>query len=130
MELSMPEKAHYYLFTIKNVGNYDYSAEYINCLNALKDPFVVSYIKEELERLTDEMGKSEEITPAQEHYRGVLIRRYVFSLIEVKSYDVAINILKQMIKNGDSVEFAKSELKYVYELKKKEREDKKEEEEN
>ena len=32
-----------------------------------------------------------------------------------------------MIKNEDCVEFAKSELKYVLELKKKERDDKKEE---
>ena len=57
------------------------------------------------------------------------MRRYVYSLIEIKNYDTAIEVLRYMIKNEDSVEFAKSELKYVLELKKKERKDKKEEEE-
>ena len=125
MELSMPEKAHYYLYSIRNAGNYSYNAEYINCLNALKEPYAVSYIKEELDKLIDEMSKSDEISPAQEHYRQVLMRRYVYSLIEIKNYDTAIEVLRYMIKNEDSVEFAKSELKYVLELKKKERKNKK-----
>ena len=125
MELSMPEKAHYYLYSIRNAANYSYNAEYINCLNALKEPYAVSYIKEELDKLIDEMSKSDEISPAQEHYRQVLMRRYVYSLIEIKNYDTAIEVLRYMIKNEDSVEFAKSELKYVLELKKKERKNKK-----
>ena len=127
MELSMPEKAHYYLYSIRNAGNYSYNVEYINCLNALKEPYAVSYIKEELDKLIEEMSKSEEITPAQEHYRQVLMRRYVYSLIEIKNYDTAIEVLKYMIKNEDSVEFAKSELKYVLQLKKENRNRKSEE---
>lgn len=127
MELSMPEKAHYYLYSIRNAGNYSYNVEYINCLNALKEPYAVSYIKEELDKLIEEMSKSEEITPAQEHYRQVLMRRYVYSLIEIKNYDTAIEVLRYMIKNEDSVEFAKSELKYVLQLKKENRKRKAEE---
>lgn len=127
MELSMPEKAHYYLYSIRNAGNYSYNVEYINCLNALKEPYAVSYIKEELDKLIEEMSKSEEITLAQEHYRRVLMRRYVYSLIEIKNYDTAIEVLKYMIKNEDSVEFAKSELKYVLQLKKENRNRKSEE---
>ena len=127
MELSMPEKAHYYLYSIRNAGNYSYNVEYINCLNALKEPYAVSYIKEELDKLIEEMSESEEITLAQEHYRRVLMRRYVYSLIEIKNYDTAIEVLKYMIKNEDSVEFAKSELKYVLQLKKENRNRKSEE---
>ena len=127
MELSMPEKAHYYLYSIRNAGNYSYNVEYINCLNALKEPYAVSYIKEELDKLIEEMSESEEITLAQEHYRRVLMRRYVYSLIEIKNYDTAIEVLKYMIKNEDSVEFAKSELKYVLQLKKENRNRKAEE---
>ena len=127
MELSMPEKAHYYLYSIRNAGNYSYNVEYINCLNALKEPYAVSYIKEELDKLIEEMSKSEEITLAQEHYRRVLMRRYVYSLIEIKNYDTAIEVLRYMIKNEDSVEFAKSELKYVLQLKKENRNRKAEE---
>ena len=43
------------------------------------------------------------------------------SLIEIKNYDTAIEVLRYMIKNEDSVEFAKSELKYVLQLKKENR---------
>jgi hypothetical protein len=93
----------------------------------LKEPYAVSYIKEELDKLIEEMSNSEEITPAQEHYRQILMRRYVYSLIEIKNYDTAIEVLRYMIKNEDSVEFAKSELKYVLQLKKENRNRKSEE---
>ena len=119
MELSMPEIAFYYLCTVKDVGNYIYSSEFINSLHALKDPFTISYIQNEYNTLTDQMNKAEEVTPTQELYRERLLRRYVYTLIELKEYESAIKLLKDMIENGDSVEFAKAELKYVYELKKK-----------
>jgi hypothetical protein len=51
----------------------------------------------------------------------------VYSLIEIKNYDTAIEVLRYMIKNEDSVEFAKSELKYVLQLKKENRKRKAEE---
>ena len=121
MCLSMPNNAYYCLDAARLSNDIGPVQEYINCLCHLNDPQVISiiqgYLKQAREFLDEEKDE-----PAESwvDFHQFFLRRLAYMFVNQKAYDEAEDLLKRMIKNGDSVEFAKAELEYIQRMRAKE----------
>ncbi len=118
-EIGLFDKSYKYLeFSAKNSqSRYKYQSEYINCLIALKDIRSLMIIEQNMEIL---LKKSEdERTEYDYDFQLFLIRRRCYCLIELKLYDQAEEGLKFILSVDPENQFAKQELEYIKQVKKR-----------
>ena len=102
----------YLEFSANNVKEgYKYQSEYISCLIALKDVRSLSIINQHFKYLTGK--KEEEWTPNDYEFYMFLVRRQAYCLIELKKYEEAEEILKDILEADPENEFAKQEIEYI-----------------
>lgn len=117
MELGIMDKAYYYLeITTYYIGYINGAAEYINCLCNMGDPNALDYIRNNIKKINEILSKEEEPNEPLEKFYDFLLRRMAYSLITHKAYDIAEDMLKNMIENGKNIEYANSELAYLQKI--------------
>jgi hypothetical protein len=87
--------------------------EYINALVNIRDPRALSVIREIKSKGYDGNPESE---PYKFHY-AFLNRREAYVLIDLEMYDEAETLLKEMLNEPMSKDFAEGELNYVRQRK-------------
>lgn len=120
-ELEIYSKALYYLDVPYNFGHVNGCMEYINCLVKSKDFRAIEVIDQQLSNINNRLSdfdEDDDIPSVFLDYRGFLIRRRTFVLIEAKKYDEAEKMLKQMLESEEEGmrTYAKSELEYLKKL--------------
>lgn len=112
-ELLNHEKALFYLELTKGSGISTHIQEYINALTNNRDP-------RSLEVIRDARNTPFDADPDSEEYRyhyAFLKRREAYVLIDQEKFDEAESLLKEMLNDPMSKEFAEGELKYVQQIK-------------
>jgi len=112
-EIGLFDKASKYLEFSARMSNegYKYQSEYINCLIALHDIRSIMIIDNNLEQLSE---KPKEDRGELEHeFLMFLLRRKAYCLIELKQFEQAETLLKQILDIDPENEFAKQELEYI-----------------
>ena len=112
-ELQNHEKALFYLDMANNAGLDTYEQEFINALVNSRDPRALSVIKDAKKKKYNVDLNSE----AFQTRNAFLNRREAYVLIDLEKYDEAETLLKEMLNNPMSKEFAEGELKYVEQMK-------------
>ena len=112
-ELQLHEKALFYLELANNSGIDTHEQEYINALVNNRDPRALDVIKDAKKKKYDADPNSE----AFQVRNAFLNRREAYVLIDQEKYDEAEILLKEMLNNPMSKEFAEGELKYVEQMK-------------
>jgi hypothetical protein len=115
-ELKLYEKALYYLDIVWPINNTEYKMEYINCLVNKKDFRGIFIVQGELDRIFK--IKRTEWTDAIFYYYDYLRRRETYILIDMGKYDEAETVLKVMLTEEVSKDFALGELAYIQKLRK------------
>jgi hypothetical protein len=110
--MKMYDRAFYYLWSAQVNGKISGMQEYINCLCNMKDVSVKGYIRSKAKEVTDLMNKDEEGERLLPLY-NFLRRRYAYALIDRDELDEAEEMLNEMIKGEQDLEFANGELEYI-----------------
>lgn len=112
-ELQNHEKALFYLELAYLSGNPTHEQEFINALVNCRDPRALAVIREAKNIKIDADPESE----AYKFHYAFLNRREAYVLIDQEKYDEAETLLKEMLNDPMSKEFAEGELKYVEQMK-------------
>lgn len=125
-ELQQYEKANFYLEQALPMQRVVYTEEYVNCLVNSHDfraiPFITNLLAE-IEAMeennndddnTPDIASSSDLTA----FKSFLRRRKAYALIETRQYNEAEHILKTLLDDPDSSDFALNELAHLQKLKK------------
>lgn len=124
--LKMYDRAYYYLDRSKKYNSILASEWFVICLCSLKDPLSVSYIKEMLRVVRNDLKQTEdqlsEDTKKEFYdYYLFLKRKLVQALITDYLLDEAEALLKQMIEDNENVEYSKAELALIRKIRNNEK---------
>lgn len=111
-ELQNHEKALFYLEMASFSGIETHEQEYINALVNSRDPRALAVIRNAKNKAFDANPESE----AYKFRKAFLNRREAYVLIDLKKYDEAEELLKDMLNDPQSKEFAEGELKYIEQM--------------
>jgi hypothetical protein len=117
MELGAMESSSYYLSQAVHSNLYAHAQEYINCLVNTKAPIALDVINEVLSRSTK--PDSEEDMQAWKYHMAFLKRRKSYALIDMREYDEAEELLKEMVNDPLCKDFAEGELNYINDIRNK-----------
>lgn len=117
VELGLYEKALYYLDWAQEGSNVEYMAEYINGLCNSADVRALEEINAVLEHLT--APEDPAFQEAYENYRSFLMRRKSYVLIGRHHFEEAEQLLKEMLNDPLSKEYAEGELRFLQQFKQK-----------
>ena len=122
-ELQQYDRAYYYLTFVTGVNRTLYAEEYVNCMIYLGDYRSLMTIDGILEDLHNSIVEDEEgeVEQSLRPFLHFLYRRKAYVLIELRRLDEAEEILRQMIDDPESGDFALDELAYIQQLREKER---------
>jgi hypothetical protein len=114
MDFKLHSKANYYLRSAASSKILKYVIEFINSFANLNDRHVLDII-EAYEKFPNDGYDSIEY----DNFIKFIKRRKAFVFIEMKRYDDAENLLKEMLESNDeeSKEFAVNELQYLQQLR-------------
>lgn len=119
MELGLKEKAYYFLNNARKSDSIVCAEEFVNCLCNLNDPFAIDHIQKYLtyvsEMLEDDADENLIL------FFRFLNRRLAYILINLHRFDEAEQLLNRMIEEGEDVDFARSELDYLNEIRDEDR---------
>ena len=128
MELRLYKQAYYYLDILLPLHRYSYTTEYVNCLVNASDLRALNMIDHLLATLSvdeqkeddedDDGGEKEEDTSLVS-FISFLKRRKSYVLIECRRYDEAESLLKEMLNDPSSSDYAINELAFLQKLKTK-----------
>lgn len=99
--------------------------EYVNSLTALKDPRVLNVISKDLKDCNEYLASHSDAEKL-EGYRNFLMRRQAYVLVEIGRLDEAEAILKEaqkLDKNPEKQQYYEGELKYIQQLRDKNKEE-------
>ena len=116
-DLKMYDRAFYYLWPAQSNGDINATYEFVNCLCNMKDVGAKGYISSKAKEVTELMNKSEEEAERLLPLYNFLRRRYVYALIDREELDEAEEMLNEMIKEEQDLEFANGELEYIKAIK-------------
>lgn len=116
-DLKMYDRAFYYLWPAQSNGDINATYEFVNCLCNMKDVGAKGYISSKAKEVTELMNKSEEEVERLLPLYNFLRRRYVYALIDRAELDEAEEMLNEMIKEEQDLEFANGELEYIKAIK-------------
>ena len=112
-DLKMYDRAFYYLWPAQSNGRISGTQEFVNCLCNMKDVGAKGYISSKAKEVTDLMNKDEEEAEHLLPLYNFLRRRYVYAMIDRDELDEAEEMLNEMIKGEQDLEFANGELEYI-----------------
>lgn len=120
-ELRQYDRAYYYLSLIIGLNHALYAQGYVNCLINLGDHRALMAIDSILEDLRSSLSEDEddEIEHPLRPFLQFLYRRKSYVLIELRRLDEAEEILRQMMDDPESADFALDELAYIQQLREK-----------
>ena len=120
-ELRQYDRAYYYLSLIIGLNHALYAQGYVNCLINLGDHRALMAIDSILEDLRSSLSEDEddEIEHPLRPFLQFLYRRKSYVLIELRRLDEAEEILRQMMGDPESADFALDELAYIQQLREK-----------
>ena len=116
-DLKMYDRAFYYLWPAQSNGDINATYEFVNCLCNMKDVGAKGYISSKAKEVTELMNKNEEEAERLLPLFNFLRRRYVYALIDRAELDEAEEMLNEMIKEEQDLEFANGELEYIKAIK-------------
>lgn len=116
-EMALWEKALFYLEIVRPLNNITYNIEYINCLANSRDFRTIYTIHKELNQLAQ--LKESEITDDIIYYHNFLRRRRAYTFVDMGRLDDAEEAFKEMLNEDANKEYAKSELEYIQDEKKR-----------
>ena len=116
MELSLPEKAAYYLGLAAQSNYANHIQEYINCMVTTNYPGLLKIIDYYIEKL---QGNDSEDDLSE--FQTFLYRRKAYALIEKEMFDEAEALLNELSKSRDEItrNFVQEEMEYLREVKEK-----------
>ena len=112
-DLKMYDRAFYYLWPAQSNGRISGTQEFVNCLCNMKDVGAKGYISSKAKEVTDLMNKDEEEAEHLLPLYNFLRRRYIYAMIDRDELDEAEEMLNEMIKGEQDLEFANGELEYI-----------------
>jgi len=114
-DLRQYEKAHFYLQIVFPLRQITYTQEFVNCLVNSKDYRALEIVDSLLGRINFEEHEDDEEGPsiALLKLKSFLLRRKAYLLIDQKKYKEAEEILRPMLTDPDSSDFAINELAYL-----------------
>ena len=120
-ELRQYDRAYYYLSLIIGLNHALYAQGYVNCLINLGDHRALMAIDSILEDLRSSLSEDEddEIEHPLRPFLQFLYRRKSYVLIGLRRLDEAEEILRQMMDDPESADFALDELAYIQQLREK-----------
>ncbi len=120
-ELRQYDRAYYYLSLTIGLNHALYAQGYVNCLINLGDHRALMAIDSILEDLRSSLSEDEddEIEHPLRPFLQFLYRRKSYVLIELRRLDEAEEILRQMMDDPESADFALDELAYIQQLREK-----------
>lgn len=124
------KEAMYYLQPLLKTRRITYTEMYVNCLVNAHDYRALGYIDELLQALVSplnyqdeddeqEQEESQEELQPEKSFINFLNRRKAYILVEMKDYANAERLLKKMLDEPDSSDFALQELAYIQKNKSK-----------
>ena len=122
-ELQQYDRAYYYLTFVTGVNRTLYAEEYVNCMIYLGDYRSLMTIDGILEDLHNSIVEDEEgeVEQSVHPFLQFLYRRKAYVLIELHRFDEAEEMLRQMIDDPESGDFALDELAYIQQLREKDK---------
>ena len=122
-ELQQYDRAYYYLTFVTGVNRTLYAEEYVNCMIYLGDYRSLMTIDGILEDLHNSIVEDEEgeFEQSVHSFLQFLYRRKAYVLVELHRFDEAEEILRQMIDDPESGDFALDELAYIQQLREKDK---------
>jgi hypothetical protein len=117
LQLSLYYEAKYFAYIANEMNSIPPRMIWVSAISRLDNPLLLAVLQNELNHIQEMLNK-EKVSETLLQYRGFLIREYVLCNKKQGRYDESIDILKQMIENNDDIDFAKSELKEIYKLRK------------
>ena len=122
-ELQQYDRAYYYLTFVTGVNRTLYAEEYVNCMIYLGDYRSLMTIDGILEDLHNSIVEDEEgeFEQSVHSFLQFLYRRKAYVLVELHRFDEAEEMLRQMIDDPESGDFALDELAYIQQLREKDK---------
>ena len=122
-ELRQYDRAYYYLTFVTGVNRTLYAEEYVNCMIYLGDYRSLMTIDGILEDLHNSIVEDEEgeFEQSVHSFLQFLYRRKAYVLVELHRFDEAEEMLRQMIDDPESGDFALDELAYIQQLREKDK---------
>ena len=122
-ELQQYDRAYYYLTFVTGINRTLYAEEYVNCMIYLGDYRSLMTIDGILEDLHNSIVEDEEgeVEQSVHPFLQFLYRRKAYVLVELHRFDEAEEILRQMIDDPESGDFALDELAYIQQLREKDK---------
>ena len=122
-ELQQYDRAYYYLTFVTGVNRTLYAEEYVNCMIYLGDYRSLMTIDGILEDLHNSIVEDEEgeVEQSVHTFLQFLYRRKAYVLVELHRFDEAEEMLRQMIDDPESGDFALDELAYIQQLREKDK---------
>ena len=122
-ELQQYDRAYYYLTFITGINRTLYAEEYVNCMIYLGDYRSLMTIDGILEDLHNSIVEDEEgeVEQSVHPFLQFLYRRKAYVLVELHRFDEAEEMLRQMIDDPESGDFALDELAYIQQLREKDK---------
>ena len=122
-ELQQYDRAYYYLTFITGINRTLYAEEYVNCMIYLGDYRSLMTIDGILEDLHNSIVEDEEgeVEQSLHPFLQFLYRRKAYVLVELHRFDEAEEMLRQMIDDPESGDFALDELAYIQQLREKDK---------
>ena len=115
VELGANEKASYYLDWAQEGGKAEYAQEYVNCMCNINDVRALPIIQANLNNLVK--PEEPEYQEAYEFHKSFLTRRLAYILVNRHMFDDAEKVLKNMLKDPRSKDFAERELICIKQLR-------------
>ncbi|QUB65099.1 hypothetical protein J5A57_05940 [Prevotella melaninogenica] len=122
-ELQQYDRAYYYLTFVTGINRTLYAEEYVNCMIYLGDYRSLMTIDGILEDLHNSIVEDEEgeFEQSVHSFLQFLYRRKAYVLVELHRFDEAEEMLRQMIDDPESGDFALDELAYIQQLREKDK---------
>ena len=122
-ELQQYDRAYYYLTFVTGINRTLYAEEYVNCMIYLGDYRSLMTIDGILEDLHNSIIEDEEgeVEQSVHPFLQFLYRRKAYVLVELHRFDEAEEMLRQMIDDTESGDFALDELAYIQQLREKDK---------
>ncbi len=117
-ELKLYRHAYYYLSAMINEESYVYLKEFVNCISNMNDFRAIYFVRNIIDKINDDLDKSEG-SPTEEllHFVNFIKRRQAFVLINIKHYDEAEQMLREMLEDPINKDFAINELAYLQRIR-------------
>ncbi len=117
-ELKLYKQAYYYLSIITNEDNYLFLQEYINCMTNMNDFRAIYCIRNLIERINQQIEASEEdLSDDFVFFVNFIKRRHAFVLINIRQFEEAESLLKEMLEEPANKDFALNELAYLQRIR-------------